>query len=442
MFKDSALAVFIKRYPVLKSAAVFLTRVVAQFSKRTTLWMLVAVVFVMRPVWKFRFARIRSEKIGHLISETDLALALIISEEAQEIRSTNVFLMPADACNEQLRKMYLRAGPSVPTVRVLDCRVSRMARLLLPAVNELTVRSQTRGMLQSFFCGSPTSSGIVHTGLLWPRAPQLTFSRQEVEEGWRACAKLGIAPTTRYVCLHIRDDAYLQTVSPDRDWSYHNYRNPDIASYEPMVRELLDAGFWVVRMGRAASEMFPVDHERLIDYPFCEEQSDLLDVFLYAHAYLSIAGSASGIDQLGYAFGVPAVVTNLIPFEPFMPVPEVHVTPVLLKQQSSDRTMNLEEMMGHVYYTSDEYERRDVGFQRNTAEEIRRTVHEALQRKLNGWTSKDAKQQAFWKKARDVGLFRQAEIGPPGSIYATPTIGRAFLDAHWDELMSGDERSR
>ena len=46
--------------------------------------------------------------------------------------------------------------------------------------------------------------------------------------------------------------------------------------------------------------------------------------------------------------------------------------------------------------------------------------------------------QAFWRKARDVGLFRRAEIGPPGSIYATPTIGQAFLDAHWDELMSGD----
>ncbi len=438
MFKDSALAAFIKRYPVLKGAAVFLLYVVAQFGKLATLWVLVSVVFVMRPVRRFRFARIRSEKIGHFISETDLALALIVSEEAQQIRSTNVFLMPADACNEQLRKMYLRAGPSVPTVRVLDCRVSRMAQLLLPAVNELTVRSQTQGVLQSFFCGSPTSSGIVHTGLLWPQAPQLAFSRQEVQEGWRACAKFGIVPTTQYVCLHIRDDAYLQKVSPHRDWSYHNYRNPDIASYEPMVRDLLDAGFWVVRMGRAASEVFPVNHERFIDYPFCEEQSDFLDVFLYAHAYLGIAGSASGIDQLGYAFGVPAVVTNLIPFEPFMPVPEVHVTPVLLRHQSSGRVLNLGEMMGYLHHTSNEYERRGVGFQRNTAEEIRRTVHEALQRKLNGWTLKDAKQQAFWKKARDVGLFRRAEIGPPGSIYAMPTIGQAFLDAHWDELMSGD----
>jgi len=423
---------------VPKGAAVFLMYVVAQLRKHATLWMLVAVVFVMRPVRKFRFARIRSEKIGHFISETDLALALIGEPEFQKARSTNIFLMPSEACNEQLRKMYLRAMPTAPNVQVLDCRSSHIARLLLPAVNELTLRAQTQGKLRSFFCGSPTSSGIVHTGLLWPRAPQLTFSQEEVEEGWRACAKLGIDPTTRYVCLHIRDDAYLQEVSPDRDWSYHNYRNPDIASYEPMVRDLLEAGFWVVRMGRAASEVFPVNQEQFIDYPFCEEQSDFLDVFLYAHAYLGIAGSASGIDQLGYAFGVPAVVTNLIPFEPFMPVPEVHVAPVLLRHQSSGRVMNLEEMMGYLHHTSNEYERRGVGFQRNTAEEIRRTVHEALQRKLIARTSEDVKQQAFWTKARDVGLFRRAEIGPPGSIYATPTIGRAFLDAHWDELMSGD----
>ncbi len=416
--------------------------VVAQFLMRTTLWTLVAVVFVMRPIWKFRFARIRSEKIGHLISETDLALALIGEPEFQKTRSSNIFLMPSEACNEQLRKMYLRAVPTAPNVRVLDCRSSHIARLLLPAVNELTLRAQTQGKLRSFFCGSPTSSGIVHTGLLWPRAPQLTFSRQEVEEGWRACAKFGIAPTTQYVCLHIRDDAYLQEVSPDRDWSYHSYRNPDIASYEPMVCDLLDAGFWVVRMGRAVSGMFPVNHERFIDYPFCEEQSDFLDVFLYAHAHLGIAGSASGIDQLGYAFGVPAVVTNLIPFEPFMPVPEVLVTPVLLRHQASGRVLNLEEMMKHLHHTSDDYESRGVGFQRNTAEEIRRTVHEALQRKIVGGIPEDAKQQAFWRKARDVGLFRRAEIGPPDSIYAMPTVGQAFLDAHWDELMSGDEGSR
>ena len=162
------------------------------------------------------------------------------------------------------------------------------------------------------------------TGLLWPRLE--THLSQEEVEGWRACANFGIVPTTQYVCLHIRDDAYLQEVSPDRDWSYHDYRNPDIASCGPWSVTCWKQVFGVVRMGRAASEMFPVNHEQFIDYPFCEEQSDFLDVFLYAHAYLGIAGSASGIDQLGYAFGVPAVVTNLIPFEPFMPVPEVRNT--------------------------------------------------------------------------------------------------------------------
>ncbi len=102
----------------------------------------------------------------------------------------------------------------------------------------------------------------------------------------------------------------------------------------------------------------------------------------------------------------------------------------------------MQEMMKHLHHTSDDYESRGVGFQRNTAEEIRRTVHEALQRKIVGGIPEDAKQQAFWRKARDVGLFRRAEIGPPDSIYAMPTVGQAFLDAHWDELMSGDEGSR
>jgi len=349
---------------------------------------------------------------------------------------TNLFLMPEQACNEQLRKMYLRTAVEAPGVKVIDCRTSLLGRLLLPAVIEITYRAQNRGKLRRLFCGSPTSSGLSHTGMLSPRSPRLTFTSEEIQEGWRLSSGLGLSPATPYVCVHIRDEAYLKLVEPDRDWSYHNYRNPEIESYQSVVSELLDMGYWVVRMGRAAEREFPVRDPRFIDYPFCHEKSDLLDVFLYAHARIAIAGSASGIDQIGYAFDVPAVVTNLIPFEPFMPVSSVYVTPVLLRYRKSGLILPLEEMLTHSHHTGRLYDHEGIDFVRNTSGEICSVVQEALGVRTNVVDVNESKQSLFWSKARQLGLFSGAEVGPPGSVYANPIIGSAFLNAHWDELMS------
>jgi len=189
-------------------------------------------------------------------------------------------------------------------------------------------------------------------------------------------------------------------------------------------------------MGRVAERKFPTNHARFIDYPFCDEQSDLLDVFLYAHAQLGIAGSASGIDQIGYAFDVPAVVTNLIPFEPFMPVSRVYVCPVLLRNRTTGDVLGLEEMLRHNHLTTGAYERHGIEIQRNSPEEISCTVREALDNQEGDMRSCNDQQSMFWTKVRQLGLFDAAEIGPPGSVYATPKIGAAFLNAHWNELMS------
>ncbi len=157
----------------------------------------------------------------------------------------------------------------------------------------------------------------------------------------------------------------------------------------------------------------------------------------YTHAVLGIAGGASGIDQLGYAFDVPGVVTDFIPFEPFMSVRHLHVLPTLLRFRASKKILNLKEMLQHSYLTSNSYEQQGIDLERNTSQEICDVVDQALARlEPDTRLTLDRREEMFWAEAQRLGLFDRARIGPPESIYANPSIGRAFLDAHWHDLMA------
>ena len=400
----------------------------------------IAALTALRPFKVVRLARFRSEKIGHFISETDLALALLADASHPTSRPMqNVFIMPATACNEQVRLMYVRAFRALPGVTVLDCRSSHVGRILLGPAKTLTRRVQTGGRFGRFFCGSPTSEGIHHTSLRSDALPVLTFTKGEEAEGWRLLHNWGIKPTTPFVCFHVRDGAYLAATHPERSWAYHDYRNPDVESYVPMVQELLDRGYTVIRMGRLAERAFPLSHERFIDYPELAEQSDLLDVFVYAHARLGIAGSASGIDQFGYAFDAPSVVTDLVPFQPKMAVSQLVVTPCLLRSSATGELLPLSDMLRHQYFTSHEYESRGIEIVRNTAFEIQETVLEALSlgQPEGGEPHRDeALQSDFWEWAEHCGLSKGTRLGNQTSRYHTPRIGSAFLARHKAVLMA------
>lgn len=393
-------------------------------------------LFMLWPVFRVRLCDVHTVRIGHMVSTTDLALLRLA--DAQDTR--NVFVMPRGTCNEQLRKMYERTLDARSDVRLLDARTSVLARALLPAARRLSYLVQSGQSKGRLYCGSPDATGLDAWGNRPSGRPLLRFTDEETQAGWKALAKWGIDPTSRYVCLHVRDSAYLAASDVTRDWAYHDYRNPPLRSYVPLVEYLVAEGYFVLRMGKIANGPFPIQGERIVDYPFSSEKSDFLDVFAYAQCTFAVAGAASGVDQLACAFNRPHLVTNWVPFDdPRNAADKVMFIPALLSSSRDGVTLPLSEMMGHRYGSSARYDAAGIGVMHNSASEILTAVEEFMdwiEADTQEPFESDPRQTAFWAWAVECGLDAPLSKLAPQHGFHRARMGASFLEQHQDVLMT------
>ena len=402
---------------------------------------IVSLLTFIRPITHVRLATFRSERIGHFITDTDLALALLNRLRDEDgPRHLYLFVMPDYVCNEQLRLMYMRALRTLPDVRVLDCRTSWLARRIVTPTRLLTSRAQRHRSLVSYFCGSRDPGGIDACGYRGSARPYLSFTGDEEARGWRELRALGLTEGDRFVCLHIRDGAYLRTTLTGRDWAYHDYRNPDPSTYVPVVHRLIARGFVVVRMGRVTDTALPINDPAFIDYANWGGRNDLLDLMLYSHAALAIAGSASGIDQMAFAFGTPTVVTNLIPFDdPRFATPLSVAIPCLLREISTGELIPFSRMMRNRFGASWRYADAGLAPAYNTSEQIWAAVEEALTRIAGEWPDEPSDvelQNRFWHWAESQNVHAQVSEGPWTANYHRAYMGAVFVRENADILLS------
>ena len=414
----------------------------ARMAYRTVgFWLVVAGLLFIRPIAKVRLATFRSERLGHFVSDTDLALALLPHHDSLSTRRTLfVFVMPVEACNEQVRAMYIRALKGVSAARILDCRQSRLGRLLLEPARRLTKYVQTDWGWSELFCGSPDPAGIDAVGLKPSGRPFLRHEQSERLQARRALDRLGIPAGVPYACIHIRDTAYLNKFFKHRNWDYHNYRNPPLESYLPAIQSLLDRGMAVVRMGRASSGDLGVQHPLYFDYSRWDGRSDLLDTFLYSEATLAVGGGASGVDTLACAFNVPYVCTNFVPFEDPRFAVDLSITiPSMIRDSQSGQLLPLSRMLVSRFFNTKEYTEAGLLIEYNTADEITEAVQEAVRRIDHEWSSGDEDvelQAQFWEWADRQGMVGRLRPGPWDTNHYRSHLGTSFLRKYADALLS------
>lgn len=113
--------------------------------------------------------------------------------------------------------------------------------------------------------------------------------------------KMGIPMDAWFVCLHVRESGFHKDTVHER--------NANILNYLLAIEEITSRGGWVVRMGDASMTKLP-PMERVIDYPFTEYKSALMDVYLISQCRLYI-GMMSGIYDAAVLFQRPMIMTNM-----------------------------------------------------------------------------------------------------------------------------------
>lgn len=140
--------------------------------------------------------------------------------------------------------------------------------------------------------------------------PHLAFTQGELARGRQLLVDLSLDPDRPYVCLAVRDSAYLSSLDPERDWSYHDYRDADVSTYTELAETLVNAGYQVLRMGSVVRSAFDTTLPGIVDYARSPYRSEFGDVFLFAHCDFCITNS-TGMDSVAMAFRRPLGLANL-----------------------------------------------------------------------------------------------------------------------------------
>jgi len=312
---------------------------------------------------RLRIVVLDSSRIGHFVPGA-AAWKAYLRQHPPTPEQRVVFSWPVPAANQQWDRMARRNLRRLPNADML----AAWNRLLPPP-----------GVLDT---GDPTGDPL-HDDLFLTLDGRLEFADDEVLFAESRLQSLGWKPGEPWVCLLVRDAAYLRSsrvpIHPSIGWAYHDYRNGTVDSYRPATEMLLDEGFWVFRMGKIAGCPLSISNDRFIDYPFWEGRSDLLDIWLFAHCAGCVT-TGSGPDTVSRVWRRPILMLNRLPLPEVWLGCDVVSVPKSLRWRDTGRPLSLRDYVRTDLYQSRAYRDAGIAYEEQPPEMIRDLVSEFLPR--------------------------------------------------------------
>jgi putative glycosyltransferase (TIGR04372 family) len=254
----------------------------------------ILILWVLKPVFWLKIGRLSFERIGHLSLNTDLFL----------------------------RRRQLGIHPDGPYYCFLSSpkglsnrQLLTMLKRVIPVFESHTLTLFFSGMLPlfkrtPFYQDLPMNSNEYYE--FNNAKPSIYFTPDEIEKGRKLLSQMNVdLDKGEFVCIFSRDDAYLKHINPYNNWDYQNARDSDIDILIETAKYLIEKGFTVIRIGSIVKKPINFSHEKLIDYPYSNHQSDFLDIFLLAQCKFILAAGSSGLINVGNLFDKPTLTVSL-----------------------------------------------------------------------------------------------------------------------------------
>ena len=349
-----------------------------------------------------RIGKLRSTRIGHFIANVELYLCeQDAGINAPSKRYIDLFYIEEFVSNQQIMKMWKKKIHIWPSWIM---KYIHIINSIIPG-----------GRLHEV--GQNTLNDRDVNNLLDRFKPHLEFTTEEESLGRECLQVMGIPNGEKFVCLIVRDSAYL---SGPR-WTHHNYRDSDIQNYVLAAEELVKSGYYVIRMGAKVHEKIYCSSTKVIDYATNGMRNDFLDIYLGAKCAFCIS-TGTGWDAVPECFRRPIVFVNFMPLEgmhtwrsEFIAITKKHYW------RKSQQALTFQEILktgAGASYLNDDYESLGIQLFENTPEEIRDVVVEMVERLEGKWQAQHvdgALQQRFWgiftsKNSLDNGIKRHGQI--------------------------------
>lgn len=169
------------------------------------------------------------------------------------------------------------------------------------------------------------------------------FQKSELKAGHDFLKSTISDADKKFVCLLVRDSAYMNHTSPNRNNYYTTYRDSDITTYVKASEALADLGYTVFRMGAKVNQKLKSKHPKVIDYATNGMRSDFLDVFLCANCSF-ILTTGTGLDEVSRIFQRPISYVNIIPVSAVNQC-EAFVYPKLICDMETNLPLSLRQIV-------------------------------------------------------------------------------------------------
>lgn len=394
------------------------------------------VLRILRPLCFIRLAILVNERLGELSMRTQTYLRRCFNNKFRS-RQMHIFISGKPA-NDQLFKMIKR-------------------KMNVFVVNNYFLWLMRK--LQSFFRESKLWLDYDNLENVYSmfntRPPQLTFTPEEEEQGRQLLEGLGIDSKSQFVCLNVRDKAYLDKIHPYRNrerWAYHDYRDADIDNYVSAAEYLASQGIYTIRMGFMVEKEFKLNSPYVIDYAN-KYRSDFGDIYLSAKCKFFI-GSEGGLITIPWIFNVPVAYSNRIPVTAIAGYHHSNIfLPKKLWLKSEQRFLTFREihdMGASNWFVSKAYEKAGIEIVENAPEEILGLVREMNERLDGTWATTEedeALQKRYWEIwPKDLDSYRTSiplavEFSPVRCHGSYPRISTEFLRRNQALLETGNHRN-
>jgi len=237
--------------------------------------------------------------------------------------------------------------------------------------------------------------------------------------------KFGWTEGNPFVCLLVRDSKYLSNQFPEHKWNYHSYRDSDIQTYVKAIEYLTAQGIFVFRMGRDMASRVNYSHHKFIDYAFCEDRSDFLDVWLFSNCSLCIT-TGSGPDMISDVFRRPILALNFLPLHGLWSWSNALHYPKILRWNGSGSLLSLNEHLTSSYRKTFEYEDAGIVIIDLTEDQILDSVKESWERLTGSWTLTIEEKEAD-EKFRDILMSHPYFRNFHGFVHSDSRLATTFL---------------
>lgn len=362
-------------------------------------------VAAMRLAWprvRVRIGDIWAPRIGHMAGNTDCYLN---ERAAGKQQGLDFFFFRRPVCNRFMALLVRRA-----------VRVDRTGFAELVDLCNRLFLGWERHTIET----AQYDRDIYNLAEKHPAHFKLTAG--EERRGAQLRRKLGIPDDAKWVCLIVRDAAYLPSLA------YHRHRDTDPDDYIPMALRLVERGYYVVRMGAKVAQPFKVKHTRIIDYATSGKRSDFMDVYLGAHCAFCVS-NVTGFDAIPMVFRRPICYVNHVPLEYLMTfVP--HSLAIWKHHTKDGKRLHPREVFAlnaGQFMRAEEYEGAGIKLESNSPQELIDVAEEMCDRMDWHGFPPDEAQDTFWREfPRSINPYN----GKPLHGAIRMRIGAKFLEGY------------